>query len=330
MFFDTDEPRSTTRGPQLPDTYVPYPPTCHHLADEIDREAVAWAAAYAPASVVRDLEKTRPGQLAARTVSPDAPKELLRAYAHMITWGFWFDDAFVDDAAADAPSHLPAITSVLDVLDKGHGTGAAGERLEAALQDLIADVRSAVTPAALTRWATEMRLWFASLTLQNSMRAARTTPTVESYKTMRLYTVCCFPCIVLIDSSWPHAQGDPYDPVGWDDYWAPDAAALRIHASNVTAWQNDVFSYFAERDHPGSFWNLPSVYAAHGLTVEKALHRAAADAADEITAFDRRVAALPRPGSAALRCHIRSLTNWMRGCHDWSLEATERYTGWGD
>ncbi|MEU2718570.1 hypothetical protein [Streptomyces sp. NPDC007205] len=305
----------------LPIMDVPYEPTCHPEVKKLERDAIDWVSTFAPNAAIPHLAKTRSGRIVARTVAPGAPAGLLRAYGRMLAWGFWFDDEFVDDLTADSPAHLSAVTSVMDILDKGYGTGAAGERMETAFCEVVDGLRAALPAGSFQRWCIEMRLWFASMALQNHMRASNAIPSIACYKTTRLYTVCSFACIVIIDASWG-------DHVGWDDYWAPDAAALRLRAANVAAWQNDVFSYFAERDHPGRFWNLPSLYTAHGLTVEEALQRTAADAADEIAGFDRHVASLPAPVPPAMSYHIRSLRNWMRGCHDWSLEASSRYVGW--
>ncbi|WP_221360405.1 terpene synthase family protein [Streptomyces beigongshangae] len=301
---------------------LPFPPTCHPAVEDIEREAMTWVSEFVDVPTLRHLEKTRAGRIAARTAAPQASVDLLHAYSRMLAWGFWFDDEFVDDLSATSPLHLPAIASVLDILDGRRGTGAAGEAMETALVDVMSGLRLVLTREQFSRWCTELRLWFASMTLQNQMRATGVTPSVATYKTTRLYTVCSFACIVLIDASWG-------DHIRWNDYHDPRLTSLRHRAANVTAWQNDVFSYFAEERHPGKFWNLPAVYRAHGLDIGEALIKTVQDATDEVAAFSREATTAGPSLSSGQKFHLRSLTGWMRGCHDWSLEAAERYVGWG-
>jgi hypothetical protein len=302
----------------LPDMTLPFPATCHPDVDEIERDALAWAASRVGPAMLARLADTRAGRIVARTADPRAPRDLLDAYARFLVWGFWFDDEFVDDLPPDSPRHAPAIAAVLDILDTGRGTG---EVVADALREVVAGLETVLLPEQFARWREETRMWFASMTFQNVMRAAHRTPAVQEYQTLRRYTVCSYPCIVLIDAS--------HGPlVGWDDYHDAEMATLRRHAANVVAWQNDVFSYFVERGHPGQFWNLPTVHIAHGLQPHHALHRTARDTAAEVATFRGRVAAGWPDLSTAQRSHVDSLRSWMRGCHDWALEATGRYTGW--
>jgi hypothetical protein len=239
----------------------------------------------------------------------------------MLEWGFWFDDEFVDDLPAASTRHLPAITSVLNMLDGLGGTGAAGQGMEAAFQEVLNALDRTLTDQQFGLWKAEMRLWFASMTLQNTMRAASAAPSVAEYKTMRLYSVCTMPCIVIIDASW----GEEAD---LQAYWSPQMTAMRICAANVVAWQNDVFSYFAERAHPGRFWNLPTLYMAHGLGGTAAVKQAAEDARDELAVFLASEAQISESMTTSQSSQLRSLKNWMRGCHDWSHEAIGSYIGW--
>ncbi|GAB3958624.1 terpene synthase family protein [Streptomyces sparsus] len=312
---------SLNKARAMLDMSLPFPPTCHPAIEDIERKAMTWVSEFVDVPTLRHLEKTRAGRIAARTAAPHASVDLLHAYSRMLAWGFWFDDEFVDDLPATSPLHLPAIASVLDILDGRRGTGASGEAMEAALTEVMGGLRLVLTPEQFSRWCMELRLWFASMTFQNQMRIAGGTPSVATYKTTRLYTVCSFACIVLIDASWG-------DHIHWNDYCDPRLTSLRHRAANVTAWQNDVFSYFAEESHPGDFWNLPAVYGAHGLEIGDALVRTVQDANDEVAEFKREAVAAAPFLSKRQKLHIRSLTGWMRGCHDWSLEAGERYVGW--
>lgn len=304
----------------LPDMAIPFPGVCHPDIDRIEREAMTWVSRFAPDVAMPVLEKTRAGRIVARTASPEAPPDLLAAYGKFLAWGFWFDDRFIDDAPADCAESIPAVVSVLDILDKGKGTGAAGARMEAAFGEVVHDLRRILPGAQFIRWQIEMRLWFTSMGLQNALRVSARTPDVSTYKTVRLYTVCSFPCIVLIDAS--HRIS-----ISQDDYHHPALTRLRERAASIVAWQNDIFSFFIERDHPGQFWNLPSVYAAQGRAAEASIAQAARDVAAELRAFQHDQARLPAltPGQAA---HLSSLRQWMKGCRDWSLEATGRYHGW--
>lgn len=304
----------------LPDMTIPFPGVCHPEIDRIESEAMAWVSRYATDEAMRELEKTRAGRIVARTAGPTAPGELVRAYGKMLAWGFWFDDRFIDDTRADSPDSVPAISSVLSILDTGRRTGAAGSSMEAAFAEVVDDLRQILAPAQFVQWQIEMRQWFASMCMQNVLRVRDGVPRVDTYKIIRLYTVCTFPCVVLLDAS------GPVD-VGWSDYHRRELSGLRQRAANVVAWQNDIFSFFAEQRHPGRFWNLPALYSAQGDSVTESIERTARDVAAEIEAFlsaETRLEAVT-PGQDA---HLRSLRQWMRGCRDWSLEAAQRYFGW--
>ena len=304
----------------LPDMTIPFAPVLHPAADQIERNGIAWLSRFASPAAVEHVAKARAGRIAARTCSADASGSVLRAYTQMLEWGFWFDDEFVDDLPAGSARHLPAITSVLGMLDGRDGTGMAGSAMEAALGEMMYALRQALPAVSYDLWRCEMRLWFTSMTLQNAMRSAGTVPGLAAYKTMRQYSVCTMPCIVIIDASWGF---------GTDlrTYWHPQMSSLRIRAANVVAWQNDIFSYHAERGHPGCFWNLPAVYLAHGLDEEQAIEQAARDARTELDAFQRAERQLGPVLTAAQDRHLRRLTNWRRGGHDWSHAATARYIG---
>lgn len=317
---DTAEGNAVAQLAVLPDMTIPFPDVCHPEIDRIEREAMAWVSRFAPDVAIGALMKTRAGRIVARTACADASPDLLRAYGKMLAWGFWFDDRLIDNAPADCPESMLAVASVLDILDGGRGTGAAGDPMEAAFAEVVHDLRRILPGTAFIEWQIEMRLWFTSICLQNALRISARVPDAGTYKTIRLYTVCSFPCIVLIDAS--HRVS-----VSWDDYHQPALTRLRQRAANVVAWQNDIFSFFAEREHPGQFWNLPSLYAAHGRTAEAAIEQTAQDVAAELAAFQREQSQLP-PVTAGRAAHLRSLRQWMRGCRDWSLEATGRYVGW--
>lgn len=303
----------------LPAMSIPFASASHPDIDQLERDALAWAAVRVPLGTLRHLEKTRAGRIVARTASPNCPRELLDVYARFLVWGFWFDDKFVDDLPADSPAHAPAIASVLDILDSGRGTGTAGHTMEEAFREILLGLEAVLSPSQMARWRQEMRVWFASMTFQNATRMQ--TPTVATYQTLRRYTVCTYPCIVLIDAS----RGPQ---LGWDDWHHPGLATLRLHTANVVAWQNDVFSYFAEQRHPGAFWNLPSIYVAHGMTPADALRQAAYDTTREVEAFQQRTSDLWPGLSTAQRSHVDSLRSWMRGCYDWHRETSGRYIGW--
>jgi hypothetical protein len=304
----------------LPDMTIPFSSVCHDDIDRLEQQALEWGGQYAPGTMMSLLKKTRAGRIVARTASLAASPDLLRAYGKMLVWGFWFDDRFIDDAPADSPDLMPAIASMLRILDADQGKGAAGRPMEAAFTDVISDLQQVLSGAQYSLWQIEMRLWFTSMCLQNVLRISTKPPSPDTYKTVRLYTVCSFPCIVLIDASHPIT-------VNWDTYQHPDLARLRRHAANIVAWQNDVFSFFAEQRHPGKFWNLPSVYATRGHTAEESIKLTARDVAAELRAYQQEEAAL-QTVTTQQSAHLQSLRQWMRGCRDWSLETRERYFGW--
>ncbi|MFJ6799001.1 hypothetical protein [Streptomyces sp. NPDC091268] len=308
----------------LPDMRLPFDSVCHQQIDAVEAYGVQWAARFMPEPVLDSLRKARAGRIIAHTSSPDAPLELLQVCTRMASWGFWFDDALSDNVDPASPHQLPAILSVIDLLDGRPGTGAAGENVEAGFRDVMEGMNTVLAADVYARWACEMRLWLCSLALQNQQRATPAIPTPAAYKTMRLYSVCSLPSIVPIDATWPTA------PVDWDTYWQPQMTALRLIAADVVAWQNDIFSFFAEQSLPGRFWNLPGVYQALGATQGEAMEQAAHDVRNAVAQFQEREAALTPTLTPAQATHIASCKQWMRGVHDWSYEVAERYVGWSE
>ena len=309
--------------PTLPDMSLPIPASCHPAIDQIECDAQDWMADRIPSDAAAHLAKTRAGRIAARTTDPRAPRRLVDPYARFLLWAFWLDDEFADELPADSPAQAPAIASVLDILDTGRGTGAAGQAMEATLKEISADLAAILPHSQFTRWQEQMRIWLSSLTLQNALRAAPQPPTIAVYQAVRRYTVCSYPSITLID-----ATRDPR--IGWAEWHDPDLAVLRRHASHVVGWHNDVFSYFTEKAYPGRFWNLPAVHAAHGLSPDQALDQAAREVVAEFEQFQTQERAIASRLTATQRCHIDSLKSWMRACHDWHLEAVDRYMGWAN
>lgn len=309
----------------LPDMQLPFETLCHPAIDEVEAYGNLWAARFLPDPVLSALRKARAGRIVARTSSPDAPMELLQACTRMASWGFWFDDALSDNVDPASPQQLPAILSIIDLLDGRPGTGAAGEAVEAGFRDVLNGMNRVLPDDVYARWACEMRVWLCSLALQNQQRAAPVVPTPAGYKTMRLYSVCSLPSIVPIDASWTGQA-----PVDTDTYWHPQLTAMRLLASDVVAWQNDIFSFFAEKNLPGRFWNLPGVYQARGASQDEAMQRAARDVQVAVEEFQHRETGLADSLTPAQATHIASCKQWMRGVRDWSYEVAERYIGWSE
>ncbi|GGU41464.1 hypothetical protein GCM10010289_72990 [Streptomyces violascens] len=101
----------------------------------------------------------------------------------------------------------------------------------------------------------------------------------------------------------------------------------RLLAANVVAWRNDIFSFYAEKNLPGAFWNLPGVYQAHGAGQDEAMHHSAHDVQTAVEEFQHRESRLADTLTPAQATHIASCKQWMRGVHDWSYEVAERYVG---
>lgn len=309
----------TSAALSMPVMHVPFPATRHPDLERIEADAMTWAAERLDPVSLDRVKKTLVGTYVAYTAGPDCARALLDAYAHFLVWGFWFDDLFVDDVEPDAPEHTAAIASVLAVLDTRHGTGAAGEAIERALTEVMDELEAVLTHSQMSRWRQEMHIWFCAMAFQNAMR--KQTPTVEGYKALRRCSVAIYPCLPLVEAS--HKARIPSS-----DPHHPTIEELRVHCANQVAWANDVFSYHLEQGHPGGFWNLPTVYQAHGLTAQEAINQAAADANAEALAFARKQTAGHHQLTSAQQLCIDAMRSCMRGVLDWQRTATDRYTGW--
>lgn len=305
----------------LPKLAMPIPELCHPEVADVERTALEWIGRRDVSARTRQrLANTRSGLLISR-IAPFASRGMLDCMTQLMIWGIWFDDEFADAMHPESPYQVPAVTSVMGMLNFEKGSGAAGTPLEVAWAEIISDLVSLCTHFEFDRWRTETRNWLMGTVLQSRLRLTEEPPSLVTYTATRFYAVGCTPWIVLSHAS----RGRE---LTWEDYTSPESIALRTHATNVVAWQNDIFSLFAESEHPGVFWNLPAVFQAQGAGIEEAAQASAEMANQAMASFNACKAEYAAVLSEPARLYVESCEHVMRGAYDWSHEIADRYHGW--
>jgi hypothetical protein len=306
---------------ELPQMLMPFPSRCHPERDETEIAGLEWVRSYVSDDArYQRIVEAKSGHFVAR-LAPRAPRHMLDSYTRFLMWSFWFDDQVVDDADANSPLLVPATASNIDMLSGGAGTGAAGAGLEKAFSDVLGELRSVLSVVQFTCFAVETREWMLSFAMQNRLRSTEEPPQLSTYLTTRHYTADILPWLVLAGV----AEGAD---LSWDEYHSPELTALRTHATNITAWQNDIFSFFAESRHPGRYWNIPAVFRAHGCTTEQAVQKAADLANAEVEKFLTVKARAEHQLSPGAQAFMVGCENMIRAGYDWSHELADRYPGW--
>jgi hypothetical protein len=306
---------------KLPQLFMPFPSRSHPERDQTELVGHEWVRSYEPTEAqYKRIIESKSGHFVSRA-APQAPRRMLDCYTRFLVWSFWFDDQVVDDTDPDSPLLVPATASIIDILNGGPGTGTTGAGMEKAFADVLDELRSVLSAVQFTCFATETREWMLSFAMQNRLRSAKQAPSLNTYLTTRHYTSDILPWLVLAGAS----QGAE---LSLDEYYSAELTALRAHATNVTAWQNDIFSFFAESRHPGLYWNIPAIFCARGYTTEQAMQKTADLANAEIEHYLAAKTRIEHQASPGIKAFLVGCEDMMRAGHDWSHELAERYPGW--
>ncbi|WXB18322.1 hypothetical protein LZC94_13810 [Pendulispora albinea] len=81
-----------------------------------------------------------------------------------------------------------------------------------------------------------------------------------------------------------------------------------------------------EMAQPGQYWNMVTIYAFQGMTLQQAVDLVAARVNAEIAAFQLVARTVEPAASSQLRGFIDGLRYWMHGYQDWVDYDTRRYS----
>lgn len=252
---------------------------------------------------------------------PRADRVFAQWAADYMLWYFLFDDMTIDhvDSAEQAAVTVRRLTAMLDVVDLDE-LGEQPVHGEVAWLDLCRRLRALVPSTEhYERWATTMRLWLFSVTMQlfDQMRTDRVDP--RAYASYRRYAAGLKPPIALADV----ANAGPVTP---EEFHSPEARRLELHAVNVIAWSNDVLSASVEL-HEQSTRSLVTVIkdAEPGRSWQEAVNLAVDRTHAEIAMYAEQAEAVRRTASPRLSGWIDGCQDWMTGSVTWSLHDSARY-----
>lgn len=305
---------------RIPRFRFPWPGAVHPDADRAELGARAFAERFGlvPNDAYRArLARAQYGRFAARCY-PRADRELLQILADYAIWYFPADDLFVDRVETVGPRTLPNLTAMIDVLDHQR-VGAEPVWGEHAWLDICTRLRRRLSPEHFQRFAHGMRMWASTAGLQILNHLQDEPVGIPQYETIRRHTSGMNPCLDLADA----AHLGPITPA---EFNRPAVQQLRMHANNVVCWSNDVQSVKIEAAQPGQYWNMVSLFASRGLTLQQAVDLVAARVYAEIASFQLLARTVEPTAGRALRGFVAGLRFWMRGYQDWVDHDTARYS----
>lgn len=311
----------------LPELHYPFPPAISEHADDVHRDTVSWASRLGllPETRTRRLfEATGIGRLVART-HPDASPDELRLISCWYAWLFLQDDVRDESETGRRPEELSDLDGRFLAVLEGGEPEEGDAALVRALYDLRERLRERLSLRDLSgvwmrRFVRAVSGHLEATLWEAANRARGIVPDVESYVRMRPLTGGLSIVTELIEI----VEGThlPEEVRGH-----PTVGRMTDASHNVVCWANDVLSLQKELRR-GEVNNLVVVLReAEGLSLQRAMDRAAEMHDAEVIVFEEMEGRLPSfgPGlDANLRRYVAALRHRMRGVWDWSRES-ERY-----
>ena len=302
----------------LPQLLCPFEPAIHADAGDIQRRSVEWAGATGLARGEKAQSRLRAakiGHLAARG-TPEGDRAVVQIAADWTTLFCLLDDHL---ERLPSPAAVTGCLARLAVLLRAGG--APGEDpMEIACADLHARLSAVTGPARISRVADRVDELFAMFSREARVRAAGAIPALGPYVLMREITVGVHVELELGELACGIELSEPTRKL-------PVFRSLRRKTCNLVGWANDIFTYEKEL-RAGEGTNLVAVLArAEGLSLKRALARAAAWHDEEVRSFvalaARALPSAPEEAEAFARA-LALLRAWVRGHLDWAHE-TGRY-----
>lgn len=298
---------------------IPGPSACAPEPAQIENTMLDWAQSHGLFLNEEHRRRTARAHFAwlAARCYPHADRRLLQVIANYIACFFLIDDLFVDRVDSVSAPTVSRLAAMLDVMD----FNCLGEQPvygETAWLDVCQHLRQLLPAEHFERFANGMRLWATVAGLQILSHLNDRPPGMQTYTTIRRYMGGVYPTLDLIDPA--NAA-----PLPASTLCRPEVQQLRLHVNNITCWSNDTHSVEVEMKQPGHFWNMVTVHAAQGGSLQDALDHAAARIDREIEQFLALAAATEYNADHLLRTYIAGLKDWLRGYFDWLEHDTQRY-----
>lgn len=313
-----------------PPLYCPLPPAVGEHAQALDVHAAAWMAdnrLYANKAKLARYQASRFGTFAALTCPhPGIPLELMKLYTEWLAFGFFYDDCFMDESAAqDRPATVAeAVIAMVAAFAPQGVTVAApvyadtgGKHRLPIVRDLLERTAAVARPEQFERLRTHMLLWWYSYLYEPLVRTSRRPLAIPAYGVNRVYNIASVPYVTvtqIVAGCSATAQELAY----------PDAVRMGYLAACQMAWCNDIHSADNETKVNPDIAHLPGLLTASGVDKTRAMAEAVRVHDTSMRAYldaERKVLALGLPGLAD---YSRVLRAWVRGHYDWS-RGTARY-----
>lgn len=306
--------------PSHPRLDIPWPSACAPEAAQVESTMLEWAQSHGlflNEEHRRRAVRARFAWLAARCY-PHAERRLLQVIADYIACFFMIDDLFVDRVDSVSASTVSQLAAMLDVMDCDR-LGKKPVYGETAWLDVCRRFRQCLPAEHFERFANGMRLWATVAGLQILSHLNDQPPSMHTYVTVRRYMGGVYPTLDLIDSA-------NADPLSAADHSRPEIQQLRLYANNIVCWSNDTHSVAVEMKQPGHYWNMVTVYASRGGSLQDAIDHTASRIRMEIDRFLDSAAAIEPIANRPLRSYIAGMKDWLRGYFDWLEHDTQRYS----
>jgi hypothetical protein len=286
------------------------------------RQAVQWAFEYELISSQQDrhgMDVSHYTLLMARAY-PTADPAALQLIADWNTWTFLLDDYFDEHVIGRNPDAVEHLHSQILSTLAGATPDAHDSRRIHALHNIASRLRALRDGEWMARFSACVRETLAASLWEARNRRISVVPAADDYSYWRLFTSGVFCYFALIEVAEQISL-----PAFVLDH--PVIQQLARSANYVICWSNDIFS-FAKELACGDVHNLVYIvqHERH-LALDDAIAFVAQRHDEEVRAFQRLRAALPRFGGFVdnfVQRYVRGLEAWMRANMDWSM-ATQRY-----
>jgi hypothetical protein len=316
---DTDAPAADSEHLTIPALWCPIEPSLNPRHRELDAGCIAWMARMGLASDAAQFQRwsrIKSGELAARTVEPDAAGPGPQFAADHLQWLFTFDDVYCDEGIyGDDPAGMALlIADLMRIVETGspHLAGLSAMR---AMQDLRQRAEAIATPVQISRWVNAMRAYLGYQVWEAAHRARRSVPSVDSYLMARIANGSMPVCTAMLDFTSNFE-------IAADEAETPAVRALNEMCCALVGLDNDLMSHWKETVRGGGNLNLIDVLAVENRCGKAEAVTLAVSVRERILYRFLRLKdqIMPSMTSTGER-YLTLLASWIRGNIDWSMSS---------
>lgn len=275
--------------------------------------------------LVKRFEHLQLGLLSALTY-PDASFERAAIIARFFAWIFVQDDhhdeAIMSFNSSQLERRLDYYVSVLEGKPIADDAGIAA----LALAEIVEDLRDRTTPLWMRRFLSSMRsFWFDGVLKEVLVRLMGRVLEPETYMDMRIYSVCVFPVLSLIEFSQGFELPEAI-------FAHPLIQQLSMLAARIITYTNDIFSYHKERRARDPNNLIHVLMCRHSIEFPDAVDRVVRMHDRDLETFEATVRSIAQAEfepahQADVERYVQGHRLWIRGALDWQLLSQRYSTG---